>query len=483
MAVSFMSFSTALNGLKKISELISSVKDGKPDITQLKMVESRGSIIRFLSNMMIEPVIIVPKNLRESDATESVIEANIEIFTAYYTQAFHVITSLYGLEPAVAFDILSSKKEGLKFGVGSESAVTDAVISGKAKFLPLSTEAAEYVEFGPAKESFAGDLEDYQAAYDKYLEDVANYKTELSIVETRMKNAKRDRDAAERSVGKGSTLYLTYDAEWQDSKEKYKEVLAKGETLKSVKSALDAQKAVLDGRKSEMETKTTVRAKKASDTGLSTMIQKEVDITVRVTGGDKGSYEIIIPVFIKANVVYTEFDNILNMVDVNDREANLGNRFDAYRSGAISLKDLIFAGDLVKSYKEKLFKDKDGLIDYMNKRSEKSNKELLRHGALGFARYYSMLVLTKNQLTTIEARVGGKIGKPRYKERILEQSKSMMVTIMDEDYERVSIYTKDLNGVTDVSYRQIAKQTKGGGNGDKYADIFKDVIMGRTPNY
>lgn len=474
-----------LKSIGKVAETLQEtgeLKIDKSTMTKLKLIQSKGSMLRFMSNTIIEPVVTVSKDLKLEDKTEDIINTLIEIFTAYYTQTFHIITSLYGLDPNTTFDLLSSKTVPTKVMTSESRDVeaVNAIIGSTCSFLPISDDTKSYISM--ENENTPDKM--YLDKYEVYKSKVLKYESTLEIYDKHIKATKKEMDKAEKESGITSTDYLALKESlnaMETKKRNYK--IDTGSYLEKERERLEGVKNDLrkgEFKKSTMST--TVKQTKQSDLNYTSLIQKEVNITLNITKGTGQTYSILIPVFIKASIVYTNFDNILNLMSVNDRNKSFSSRLDEYRSGAISLSDFVFAGDLIKSYKSKKLKDKDDLIKFMNKRSMDGNAQLLRNGAFGFSSYYSMFVITKAQSKTIENKIGGKLVKPRYNEMFFEQTKSMIMAIADSDYERVSIITKDLNGVTDISYRQLSKSSKAD-SGDKYAAIFKDIIMGRTPNY
>lgn len=435
---------------------------------------AQGSLIRLMSKMIIEPTIIVSKDIRNLKEIEDIIEANIEIFTSYYTQAFHVISSVHGLDPAVTFDVLSSKFNAVGLNIATESATqhTDKMMLGEAKFLPISQATVEYLSMEGGDSTSSSQDDDVATMQQKLVTAVAEYQKKSAILEERTKDLEKQIRETGRAEGKAS--------------QKYKDLMDIADRMEIEKKNLAKERADIDVKEMELKkarsnsriSKTEVA--KPQDRMYQGIVQKDIEITVKITNKNGDQRDVVIPVFIKANLIYTQFDNVMNMLNVSNPDKSFVNRLDAYRAGAISLMDLVFAGDLVREYKERKISDADDLIKFMNQRNAKSVKETIMHGKPGFSTYYSMLVITKREASIIEQRVGGKINKPRYKEEVLERAGAMMLNVIDEDYERVSIYTKDLSGSTDVTFKQLSKRGKDSG-GDKYFEIFKDMVVGRAP--
>ncbi len=206
------------------------------------------------------------------------------------------------------------------------------------------------------------------------------------------------------------------------------------------------------------------------------MILREVIIKTKGKGKKGDSYIIETPVLIRAAIVYTDIKNINNMLTVNDNDKSFWNRLDDYQSGAIPLKDLIFAGDLIKDYKAKKLKDNDDLIKDMEERTREANIKLATEGTVGFNRYYQMIIVGDDDKIKLERSLKGKLSKEKFKDRFLEQSKSLALTVFDEDYERAIFMLKDIKGNTDVSYKSLSKS---GNKDNEVLEVLKFVMSNK----
>lgn len=203
------------------------------------------------------------------------------------------------------------------------------------------------------------------------------------------------------------------------------------------------------------------------------MILREVVIKVNAKNQSGDKYAIEIPILVRAAVVYSDVKNINRMLTVNDRDKSFWNRLDDYRAGSISLSDMIFASDLIKDYKEKRLSDNDDLIKDMEERSRTANTKLATDGVVGFNKYYQMIIVSGDDKILLERTLKGKLSKDKFKEAFLEQSKSLTLTTLDDDYERSVFYIKDLKGGSDVSYKSLSKP---GNKNNEVLEVLKFVM-------
>lgn len=364
---------TLLNTLQTVGRVAERVENS--DVTfkdsDIELITSKGSITNLLSTFIIEPTIVISDSLKGTDAAEDVIWSNINIFTSFYIQAFHLLVSQYGLKSHIAFDILSSNK-------ASSTSVYKTIKAGFESeamgVLPLSADSEEYL---------AG------------LESISDF-----------------------SAGS------RYDG---------------GSAIKSKKDE-------------------------------SLVYFKEIEITI-----DMEERTIVMPVTVRANIIYTGFNDILGLVKEEGDEKSFGARLDKWRAGLISFGDMLLASDLIDDYKHKRVKDHNELLGDLEERKVAAYSKLHR-GAIGYNLYYNMLIVSQDELDVIEHAVNGKLDKDRYKEKVLGQSKSLGLSVVDLDYETVEIFIKDLKGSSEISFKNLKKGQKK----DDVTEIFKALVANKS---
>ncbi len=211
--------------------------------------------------------------------------------------------------------------------------------------------------------------------------------------------------------------------------------------------------------------------KDKNESHISKLVTREIEISIET---DKRT--ILIPAMIRANVVYVKPTSIANMIGKENKETLL-DRIDDYRAGAITLGDLVFANDLINDYEKRRLKDREDLIREMRTRELTSASKLLKHGAAGYSRLYQMIIMTTDDEMLVSKQLRGTLAKPRVKEEFLDATASLSASVIDLDYERVSIYVNDIKGSIDLSYKEISKKEK---NGDSMEELLKLLTTTRS---
>jgi len=333
-----------------------------------KLIKTDGSITKLLGSYIVEPVLIVSKDTMHIEELDKMIETQVDIFSAYYMQAFQILSTVYGLDASVIIDLLGTDNGGLK-----------------------------------------------------------------------------------RVIDKGIKVAREENVNYLDD-------LLSNEELKI------SSEAILSARPGTNRV-TTV---KDTEGTLRSMLTRSLEITVPIYKdsqngkGKKLDHTLMVPITVKAHIIFTDIDQILNMLNPSSTDKSFAYRLDEYKSGGISISDLLFATDIIKEYKKNKINDKDQLLNVINERTLSANSKAVEHnGVVGYEKYYNMLIVSANDKIRLDKHLNGDFFKEKYKQRLLEQAKAMTATVMDEDYERAVVLTKDIRGKSDISFRSLSKRKDG----------------------
>jgi len=271
-----------------------------------------------------------------------------------------------------------------------------------------------------------------------------------------------------------SSYETTFGTGIEDNIDSFEKLLiAYEDDLNSFLPGLEAGKTLKTNKKAQEFKTSSKDTDKMGTIGKLITREVEIDINIAKDGTEK---KLVIPIIIRANVIYVPFSSIENLLSKDTNEDFL-DRLDDYRAGAITLKDLIFATDLVKDYKERRLKDSDDLLRSMRKRDLLATSKYAKHNASGFSRYYQMLIIGNDDEVRLQRRLRGSLTKPRVKEAFLDETSSLSVAVIDNDYERVVFYINDLADYVDLSFKELGKKKD---STDNMEELLKLLSSGRT---
>jgi len=101
--------------LNVIAQIVGSVLTGKrPKPSNAKLISTSGSITTLLGDYVVEPIFVVTEQAQQSSKYKDILEVHMNMFTTIYANAFNVIVNVEGIEPRVAFKMLSSNVDDIK---------------------------------------------------------------------------------------------------------------------------------------------------------------------------------------------------------------------------------------------------------------------------------------------------------------------------------------------------------------------------------
>lgn len=341
-----------------------------------------GSITKLLSDYIVEPTIVVSKELRDTEVLPKVIQAQVDVFASYYAQAFNVLSNVYEQDPLTSVKLLAS--------------------SGKDTYSTIKDMANDAVLKDLATESYTQDLLCVS------IEDKDNKRPSFPTIVNQ--------------TDKGGYLYALYTRQFEVN---------------------------VNGHYKNVE-------------------------------GKDNNAKIIIPITIRANVIFTSYDNIENILAPNNDKKSFWYRWNEYLSGGISFMDLVTAGDLVREYKKNRLLDSENILQFINAKKDSAAAKGLFNKPFGFEYLYNMYILTIEDRARLSKYLGGNVANDKFKEKFLSQASGMVLTTVDNDYEKVIFQIKDLHGETIVPYSALNKRK---GDSSDLAEIFKALMVNKQPTF
>lgn len=217
---------------------------------------------------------------------------------------------------------------------------------------------------------------------------------------------------------------------------------------------------------------------------LGTAVGKVIEVKFTVRGNDsKISDYVTVPVVVKLDNMIIPGDVIDQILTANADEITLGSRFKDAISGRIGfIKDFILCSDLIKSQKKTMIKDPTGYYNQLLKRINNSRIYSALSGNISLAGISSIVVIDEEDESHIQKQIGGKLTNENTREIIFNNTSAMCIVVVDKEWERVSIYIKDIDGFSQNSFDAF-KSMSDKGSGPQIADILKSFSLGNAPSF
>ena len=211
------------------------------------------------------------------------------------------------------------------------------------------------------------------------------------------------------------------------------------------------------------------------------VLTKNIQLTVCADDPNSGSSrKLIIPMTIKANVIFTSCDNIVNVLSPRSEDKRFWSRFMEWRAGGIDFWDLVTCGDLIRDYKNRSLRDKENILARILEAQVSSiSKKLNNKESLsGYNKYYNLVIISADDRDRINKYMHGDLSKDKYKDIFLNALGAMALTTLDLDYEKVILQIKDITGVSITPFSKISKRK---GDKDDMSELLKALIVSKPP--
>lgn len=205
-----------------------------------------------------------------------------------------------------------------------------------------------------------------------------------------------------------------------------------------------------------------------------------VDIKVGNGSGDKRDDVIVkLPMTIIAMVKVVGREELVTVLSNDSYRASFSYRLNEWRSGGITLGDLIFCNDLIKEYKKRRITKEADLLGKLEQQDRVSTMRHLLTGTKGAEASYNMVIITEDEASILSKVIRKDVMKDNGKDYFLSKMNGFMLSVLNDDTERANIYLRDISGNMDLGYKKLVKEST---KDRDILDLMKFLIANRMPN-
>lgn len=256
-------------------------------------------------------------------------------------------------------------------------------------------------------------------------------------------------------------------------------------TSSTVKTKIDDDteltlKAEHDGNASDPAFKVSGNAERTQKilddlTNLSVGKMLEVEIE---SNGSKAVFPIALRL-ITTGIGPTELVHILSQ---GNKDTSVKERWHMWRAGQLEfIRDLVMCQDLIDEHKKTLANDPTGIYAEIRKRRNGNKLSAIFSGSPSVATASNIVVMTQQTAKELERTVNGKLKDFRTREKIFKQTYTMMMVVIDPDWDHVTFYHRSIEIATDMSVKELKVSNKG--KGPDVAEILKAYQLGNSPSF
>lgn len=207
---------------------------------------------------------------------------------------------------------------------------------------------------------------------------------------------------------------------------------------------------------------------------------KDVNTKSGTIEGDSSVAKI--PTVIKLDTMIIPGDTLSNIATMNADEITFGSRLqDAIRGRIGFIKDFILCSDLIKAQKKTMIKDPTGFYAQLLKRVNNSKLYSALSGNISVAGVSAIIVLSEEEENEIQKKIGGRLSNLKTREIVFNNIAAMMIVVVDREWERVSIYIRDISGFSQASIDSFKVSTDK--NNNQIVDMMKALSLSNAPSF
>lgn len=208
----------------------------------------------------------------------------------------------------------------------------------------------------------------------------------------------------------------------------------------------------------------------------------EVKLDVALNNG-KDRAQVTIPVVVKLDTMVMDSEVLDMIITYRDTEVKFSSRLKDALAGRISfIKDFILCSDLIKNKKKAMIKDKTGYYTKIISRINSSKLYSLLTGNVSLNKISSVIVLSEENEKYIQRKLGGQLVNELTRKLVFENTEAMLIVLVDREWERVSIFARDIDGFSQHSFDEF-KTMGNANNASMITDTVKSLALGNPPSF
>jgi hypothetical protein len=403
------------------------------------------SLVSYTKPARAEPITLLDSGAVNLPYTRDVLIGLTSLYAGYYLQAVALMVGVGRINVIKMLDQLNPERSGPKADAGY---LLEQSLSSLAESSHLFSK--ESYQFGlPSIKKNGFGLEAYREALRS--DENLNRQLNMALESTSMA------DEVDKLVNKGQKPSATHSKFFKKNE--------KGELV-----PIDGDSNVNFGKS----------AQDISDVP-NLAVGKMLEVNIE-DGGAKASF----PIAVRLIVNSVDPETLIHILGDGVKDSSTTERYHAWRSGAISLADMIFAIDAIDAHRSTLMKDKSGSYAEIQRRRRNNGLTTLRSGiadaktrtSIGTAS--NIVVMTEETQKKLERQANIRFSNASQRKALFEMSYLMFIAVIDTEWEHVTFYTRGIALPTELTVKQIQNSAKG--NGPDVTEILKAYKLGSAPS-
>lgn len=397
-----------------------------------------GDLVRFTQSARVEPILLMDKRAVNIPFIQDVVHTAYNMFTGYWLLAVSLDTKINGVSVGRRLDKFATDRD-----------LADATLT-------MLTES-------PSMESFAASMADFGLPF---IDEILAEQHQVAM----------------ESVSNGDMVAANVTADILEDDP----VKAGAEASKYGQKKAEAADAEAARRAQAREDEAERNAKMKNGTGVQNAakyvekvnnlaVGNVIDVTISEDGKDA-----VVPVTIRLRVASMPSDVMTQTLAVGGTDVTMRSRWRAWRAGEIGFwSDFVLQMDRVDAHRAAMMKDETGYYKTVYARAAKNSAASAMAGGPSLGTASAILVMDVKTATDLERRIGGQLSNFKTRQGIFGHTYSMLMIVVDPDWESVTIYTRGIEMPSKLSKNDI--KSSGKSDSKELMDILKSYQLGKAP--
>lgn len=223
-----------------------------------------------------------------------------------------------------------------------------------------------------------------------------------------------------------------------------------------------------------------VTISRGTDTNHQELVNLSVGKLITVEIKDNGNVASI-PISVRLIAMESTPTNLVNILSSAADLKSMSERYEGLKLGRLAFwRDIVGAQDLIDAHRKRLSEDKTGI--YYNARTRASSNFWSGIFSLNpsVATASNIVVMSKETAKSLELATSYKLDDFKSREKIFDQMYVMLMAVVDPEWDRVTIYTRDIPESNKLSMSALKSVNRG--TGPNVSEILSAYQLGKAPN-
>lgn len=204
-------------------------------------------------------------------------------------------------------------------------------------------------------------------------------------------------------------------------------------------------------------------------------VGKMLEVSLNING-----QQMSIPVQVRLNTFIASPTEVANIVANVDPHKSGGEIKALYQAGLIDLWDALTGKQAANEWRKAALEDKTGTILRESQRRTGNKVAAVLSGEKSYGDISGIYVISANTARMIEGEIGGKLSNFSVREKLLARTGVMLLTVVDTDWKRVTIYHHSIDGNSSYSFADLKRGGKS--NNHDIGMVLEAFRQGQAPS-